>query len=101
MHHKVCSVRGSHFFRILGQRGQVTASTYREDPFAVAALEACLVVGDAVGREEVDEMDGLLAGRALVLRAGERHGADASGCGCTHSPDDGIPIASLLRSGGG
>jgi hypothetical protein len=46
-------------------------------------------------------MDGLLAGRALVLRAGERHGADASGCGCTHSPDDGIPIASLLRSGGG
>jgi len=40
----------------------------------VAALEACLVVGDAVGREEVDEMDGLLAGRALVLRAGERHG---------------------------
>ena len=55
----------------------------------MAALEACLVVGDAVGREEVDEMDGLLAGRALVLRAGERHGADASGCGCTRSPDDG------------
>jgi len=74
MHHKVCSVRGSHFFRILRQNWQVTASTYREDPFAVAALEACLVVGDAVGREEVDEMDGLLAGRALVLRAGERHG---------------------------
>jgi hypothetical protein len=57
--------------------------TYREDPLAVAALEACLVVDDAVGREEVDEMDGLVARRALVLRAGERHGADA--CGCTHA----------------
>jgi hypothetical protein len=53
-------------------------TTYREDPFAVAALEACLMVGDAVGREEVDEVDGLVALRALVLRAGERrHGADA------------------------
>jgi hypothetical protein len=62
----------------------------------VAALEACLMVGDAVGREEVDEMDGLVARRALVLRAGERHGADA--CGRTHSPPT-IPIASLLRSG--
>ena len=59
------------------------ARTYREDPFAVAALEACLMVGDAVGGEEVDEMDGLVARRALVLRAGERHGADA--CGCTHA----------------
>jgi hypothetical protein len=41
-------------------------------------------------------MDGLVARRALVLRAGERHGADA--CGRTHSPPT-IPIASLLRSG--
>lgn len=40
----------------------------------MAALEACLVVGDAVGGEEVDEMDGLVARLALVLRAGERHG---------------------------
>jgi hypothetical protein len=50
------------------------ANAYREGPLAVAALEACLVVGDAVGGEEVDEMDGLVAGLALVLRAGERHG---------------------------
>ena len=49
----------------------------------MAALEACLMVGDAVGGEEVDEMDGLVARRALVLRAGERHGADA--CGCTRA----------------
>jgi len=41
------------------------------------------MVGDAVGGEEVDEMDGLVARRALVLRAGERHGADA--CGCTRA----------------
>ena len=47
--------------------------TYREDPFAVAAFEAGLVVDDAVRREEVDEMDRLFARRALVLRAGERH----------------------------
>jgi len=42
----------------------------------VAALEACLVVRDAVGGEEVDEVDRLVAGFALVLRAGERHGGD-------------------------
>jgi len=47
---------------------------YRERPLAVAALEACLVVGDPVGGEEVDEVHGLVAGFALVLRAGERHG---------------------------
>jgi hypothetical protein len=40
----------------------------------VAAFEACLVVDDAVGREEVDEVDGLVARVALVLGAGERHG---------------------------
>lgn len=40
----------------------------------MAALEAGLVVRDAVGGEEVDEVDGLVARRALVLRAGERHG---------------------------
>jgi hypothetical protein len=40
----------------------------------VTTLEACLMVGGAVGREEVDEVDGLVASRALVLRAGERHG---------------------------
>jgi hypothetical protein len=34
------------------------------------------VVDDAVGREEVDEVDGLVARVALVLGAGERHGAD-------------------------
>ena len=47
---------------------------YRERPLAVAAFEACLVVGDPVGGEEVDEVHGLVAGFALVLRAGERHG---------------------------
>lgn len=47
---------------------------YRERPLAVAALEACLVVGDPVGGEEVDEVHRLVAGFALVLRAGERHG---------------------------
>jgi hypothetical protein len=47
---------------------------YREGALAVAALEACLVVRDAVGGEEVDEVDRLVAGFALVLRAGERHG---------------------------
>ena len=49
-------------------------NAYREGPLAVAALEACLVVGDAVGGEEVDEMDRLVTRLALVLRAGERHG---------------------------
>jgi len=48
--------------------------SYREGALAVAALEACLVVRDAVGGEEVDEVDRLVAGFALVLRAGERHG---------------------------
>jgi hypothetical protein len=49
-------------------------NAYRQGPLAVAALEACLVVGDTVGGQEVDEMDGLVARLALVLRAGERHG---------------------------
>jgi hypothetical protein len=54
--------------------GRSNARTYREDPLAVAAFEAGLVVDDAVSREEVDEVDRLVARRALVLRAGERHG---------------------------
>jgi hypothetical protein len=49
----------------------------------VAALEACLVVRDAVGGEEVDDVDRLVAGFALVLRAGERHGDRAL---CLHLP---------------
>lgn len=48
--------------------------TYREGALAVAALEAGLVVRDTVGSEEVDEVDRLVAGFALVLRTGERHG---------------------------
>jgi hypothetical protein len=51
-------------------------STYREGALAVAALEACLVVGDAVGGEEVDEVHSLIAGFALVLRPGERRHGD-------------------------
>jgi hypothetical protein len=47
---------------------------YRECALAVAALEACLMVGDAISGEKVDEMDGLVAGLALVLSAGEIHG---------------------------
>jgi hypothetical protein len=47
---------------------------YREGALAVVALEACLMVGDAISGEKVDEMDGLVAGLALVLRAGEIHG---------------------------
>ena len=43
----------------------------------MAAFEAGLVVDDTVGRQEVDEMDRLVARRALVLCAGERHGGHA------------------------
>ena len=62
--------------------------TYREGALAVAALEACLVVGYPVGGEEVDEVHRLVAGFALVLRAGERHGglsANTPACVCKAS----------------
>jgi hypothetical protein len=69
----------------------------------VAALEACLMVDGAVGREEVDEVDGLVARRALVLRAGERHGARTPVCGCTNArtrpQSRSLLFSSLLRSG--
>jgi hypothetical protein len=58
----------------MSQRTDGGTRTYREGALAVAAPEACLVVRDAVGGEEVDEMDGLVTGLALVLRAGEIHG---------------------------
>jgi hypothetical protein len=69
-----------------GLRGAMRHA-YREDALAVAAFEAGLVVRDAVGGEQVDEVDRLVAGFALVLRAGERHGDRASSV-CLHTCQD-------------
>ena len=49
------------------------AYTYSQVSLAVGAPEAVLVVGDPVSREQVHDMDGLVASLALVLSSAERH----------------------------
>jgi len=52
--------------------GRVVA--HRKISFAVAAFEACLVIGNPIRRQEINEMDSLVACLAFVLGSAERHG---------------------------
>ena len=51
--------------------------TNLESAFAVVATEAGLVVDDAIGRQLVDQIDGLIARLALLLSARESHFSSA------------------------
>ena len=62
-------------------RGEVSETEPRgtnlESAFAVVATEAGLVVDDAIGRQLVDQIDGLIARLALLLSARESHFSSA------------------------
>lgn len=51
---------------------------YRQISFAVAAFEAGLVIGNPIRRQQIDEMDSLVACLTFVLGATERHGDSAA-----------------------
>lgn len=51
--------------------------TNLESAFAVVATEAGLVVDDTIGRQLVDQIDGLITSLALLLSARESHFSSA------------------------
>jgi len=76
--------------------GRVVA--HRKISFAVAAFEAGLVIGNPICRQEIDEMDGLVACLAFVLGAAERHGDNSKANILVAKVEDGSPRDQKTKS---